>query len=340
VRNSRWQLIHAMTVFALAAPIALEAAPIVSLAGSGSGTVATPRLVAAVNDPGTAQTLVRGAHGAGVVRAQVLLDRAWYSPGEIDGGFGENMRRAVTTFQRENGLTPSGRIDAPTWAALGAGDAAALVAYTITDQDAAGPFVRIPADLMQRAALPYQGYQSLGEALGEKFHASPRLLRDLNPGRKFAAGEDIWVPAVLSEPVPPKIVSITVIKKDHVLQALDRDGRVLAQFPVSLGGRRDPLTTGKWKIVNEVKDPVFYYDPALIWDAKRHYEKVQISPGPNSPIGVMWLGLTKPHDGIHGTAEPSRVGHEETHGCLHLTNWDVQKLSAVVSAGVSVIVLD
>ena len=125
-----------------------------------------------------------------------------------------------------------------------------------------------------------------------------------------------------------------------MLQALDRERRALAQFPVSLGGRRDPLTAGKWKITTEVTDPVFYYDPAPILDAKRHYEKVKIAPGPNSPIGVVWLGLSKPHDGIHGTSEPSRVGREETHGCLHLTNWDVQKLSAIVSPGVAVNVLE
>jgi len=159
------------------------------------------------------------------------------------------------------------------------------------------------------------------------------LLRDLNPGKAFAAGAEIWVPAVLSDKPPPKAASVAVIKRDRVLQAVDREGRVVAQFPVSLGGRRDPLTAGKWKIANEVKDPVFYYDPALIWDAKSHYEKIKIAPGPNSPIGVMWLGITKPHDGIHGTPDPARVGRQETHGCLHLTNWDVQRLSAIVSTG-------
>jgi len=121
---------------------------------------------------------------------------------------------------------------------------------------------------------------------------------------------------------------------------VDREGRVLAQFPVSLGGPRDPLTTGKWKITSEVRDPVFYYDPALIWDAKPQYRKVQIAPGPNSPIGIIWLGLSKPHDGIHGTPEPSKVGRQETRGCLHLTNWDVQKLAAIVSPGTAVNVQD
>lgn len=184
--------------------------------------------------------------------------------------------------------------------------------------------------------MSWLGYENVVEALAEKFHASPRLLRELNPRKTFAAGTEIWVPAVADDKPQHKAASIVVLTRERVLQALDRERRVLAQFPVSLAGPRDRLPPGKWKIANEVKDPVFYYNPALIWDARPHHEKVKIAPGPNSPIGVMWLGLTKPHDGIHGMPDPSRVGRQETHGCLHPTNWDVQRLASLVAPGVAV----
>jgi lipoprotein-anchoring transpeptidase ErfK/SrfK len=291
---------------------------------------------ALINNP--AQSDVKpGDKGSAVLRAQILLDRAHFSCGEIDGDFGSNLEKAVGAFQQARQVPPSRMVDAATWAALNADQAPVLSSYTISPDDEKGPFEKIPADLGQQAKLPALGYSSPLEELSERFHVAPAVLQALNPGVDFSkAGQSIQAPNVMTMP-PGAAARVEVSKSESSVRAYDAGNQLLAFYVATIGSEHDPLPIGEWKIRGVAHNPVFHYNPDLFWDAKATDEKATIKPGPNNPVGVVWIDLSKEHYGIHGTPEPSRIGHTTSHGCIRLANWDAAELASMVKPGVPAI---
>ena len=273
-----------------------------------------------------------------VLKTQVMLDRAGYSPGEIDASAGASTRRALDAYVSDGGNASALPSDE-------------LMTYRISEEDAAGPFTPvIPYDMMQMAKLPALNYKNLPEALGERFHRSPTLLRRLNPGANLAAGEEILVPDVRSAELPagpppgrqadqsnPAATTVTVRRSTSDLIATDGEGHTLMYAPVTTGSEHDPLPIGTWKVTGVEWDPAFHYNPDLFWDAGANDSEATIAPGPNNPVGIVWIDLSLPHYGLHGTPEPSRIGKTASHGCVRLTNWDAQRLAGLVHPGAKVV---
>ncbi|WP_425491229.1 L,D-transpeptidase family protein [Luteimonas fraxinea] len=273
------------------------------------------------------------AGDAAMLRTQVLLDRVHFSPGEIDARGGTNTTRAIAAFQRFSGIEANGTLDARTWDALTADAAPALLAHTLTAEDVAGPFVAVPDDMMAQSKQDALGFETIVEALGERFHASPALLRRLNPGSDFKAGTRIVVPNVAEAAPLAEPARVVVSKSDSVVRLVDAGGKVYAQFPASTGTERDPLPIGEWKIEGVATDPTFHYNPDLFWDADPSHAKAALPAGPNNPVGTVWIDLSKPHYGIHGTPEPQNIGKTQSHGCIRMTNWSARRVADVVKPG-------
>ncbi len=294
---------------------------------------AAPNVNAKSAEDAATTPVTPGATGSRVMRAQILLDRARFSPGEIDARYGDDLGVAVKGYQDVHGLKPTGTIDAEMWNLLNADDKPLMTTYTVTEADVRGPFEPIPGDVKEQAQMKRMGYESAAEELAEKFHVSPRLLGELNPGKSLkTAGEELTVPDVSRSPAR-RAVRVVVSASNRTVIAYDFRKHVLAQYPATIGGEHDPLPIGHWTIVIVEQNPWFFFDPVHLWNADPNEAKEKLPPGPNNPVGSVWMGLSKRHYGIHGTPDPGHIRHGESNGCIRLTNWDAEDLSHMVRRG-------
>jgi lipoprotein-anchoring transpeptidase ErfK/SrfK len=289
---------------------------------------------------------------------QVALDRAGFSSGVIDGRMGTNTARALDAYRAVQNHDPELLPES-------------LVRYQITADDVAGPFVEsIPTDLMAQSKLPALSYRSVAEALAERFHTTPEFLQTVNQGVEFVADTVIMVPNVdpmvppalrdktmtqadntrpvgtsgrgappqaASQESPKPSVTVKVSRSSSSLSVTGEDGRVIFFAPVTTGSEHDPLPIGEWKVRGVQYNPPFHYNPELFWDAAEGQSKATIPPGPNGPVGLVWIDLSKPHYGLHGSPEPSKIGKTQSHGCVRLTNWDALRLATLVQPGTPVV---
>ena len=277
------------------------------------------------------------------LRLQIALDRAGYSPGEIDGSFGKNTRKALAAFQMFHQLKPTAKPDSATLKALHPNDQPLLKYYTVTDRDVAGPFIRkYPKDLMEQTKLPRMDYTSILELLGESFHLKPAILRKWNPKSRFMEGDRIIVPNVRSlddmifESEIVGDVTVYVSKKNSDVVVRNKNGNVIMYAPVTQGDNLAPLPIGIYEVTKIEDYPYFNYNPKLFSRPNKKHKGGMISPGPNNPVGIVWIDLSLDHYGLHGTSAPEKVGHTASNGCIRLTNWDVFRLSTMVQPGTPV----
>ncbi|MGT2481918.1 L,D-transpeptidase family protein [Methylobacterium oryzae CBMB20] len=284
-----------------------------------------------------------------IVKAQVLLDRAHFYPGAIDGRRGDNYRHALSAFAVAQGLAATEALTPELWdKLLATSDKLAVTDYTLTEADTAGPYVqRIPPKMEEQAELKNLGYTNPREMLAERFHMSRDLVSALNPGKPLdKAGTTIAVAAVdpmgldkpkaKDLPQEPKVDRVEVDKSSRDVRAYGADGKLLAYYPASIGSAEKPAPSGETKVKGVAFDPDYTYNPKYAFKGVKAQQKFTIQSGPNNPVGLVWIDLAIPSYGIHGTPEPEKVGKTESHGCIRLTNWNARDLAAHVTRGAKV----
>ena len=286
-----------------------------------------------------------------LIKVQVLLDRARFSPGAIDGRDGENLRGALKAYAAAQGLPADGTLTRPLFEKLqGTSPDPVVTDYAITETDVKGPFVdKMPAKMEEQADVGPMRYTNTREMLAERFHMQRDLLSALNPDVPLdKAGGNLIVAAVpptgegkvAGVPLAPKVSRIEVDKETKRVRAFAEDGKLTADYPASIGSNEKPAPDGTAKVKAVAFDPWYTYNPKYKFKGVTTNRKFSIHPGPNSPVGLVWIDLSIESYGIHGTPEPEKIGKTESHGCIRLTNWDARDLASHTVKGAKVEFLD
>ena len=303
----------------------------------------------AINNAPVVVPLKGDVSGPSVVKTQVYLDRSGFSVGALDGRWGRNTAIALWWFQRTRGIeaTEPGALDEQTFRVLAstAGAPPAIVQRALTADDVNGPFISLPEDIYDKAELDCLCYESRKEKLAERFHTTEDFLALLNPDKDLDAlnaGDSIWVPNVRESLTQdrPDIARVVVSIRGNTFNAFDAAGNLIFHAPTTLGSKYDPSPRETTAVRKVTFDPWFHYQPTLFHEVPDHEPEANLPPGPNSPVGVVWVALAKPHFGIHGTSDPDSIGYASSHGCVRLTNWDARDVAHRLKAGVAVEFVD
>lgn len=278
-----------------------------------------------------------------VLRAQVFLDRANFSPGTLDGRWGPQTRRALVAWQSSAGLPPTGELDERLQEQLPPLEDA-FTTYLVSEDDH-GALRPATKGWVERSAMDRLGYSTILEAVAERHHSTERAIRAWNPNAEWPnppAGTSLRVPQVRPT-ARVRAAKLEIHLAGKTLTAFDEAGRVIAFFPCSIAQQVEKRLVGELHIVNAAEHPNYTFDPALFAEdpvAAAIGRKLIIPPGPNNPVGVAWLSLDRPGYGIHGTPTPDDIGRTESHGCFRLANWNASKLLSMTSIGTPVFVFE
>lgn len=295
----------------------------------------TPEMIEAATYAG--QGDLPPGQSALTAKVQILLDRSGVSPGVVDGFRGGMSESAIKAFERMKGLPQDGRMDPQVWALLEPLAASPLTStYVVTDKDAEGLVDKIPTDYAEKAQMEALGYTSITEKLAERFHMDDRFLTQLNPGIRIEPGATINV-TVPAKPIRAKVARILIDKETGRVAAYDAGGRMVADYPATVGSDATPSPHGSHMVRTVALNPNYTYNPRINFKQGNNDKVLTIPPGPNGPVGNVWIGLSQPTYGIHGTPTPSRLFVNQSNGCVRLTNWDARELAGMVQPGQTVV---